>query len=383
MTSRRLSVALINNFRGPSLGGGEVQLLALVRGLIALDIDVTVVCVSGSGLERGTRELAGVTVIPVDFARWFLPAFASGIADQVRSARIVQGTGFLTNLVARRVGSRTGASVINTAHVMPGAARLDGASTVSCIARFVLDRASRRRVDRYIAVSDAVARALVTDAVDPGKIVVIPNGVDVARLRTAAQGPLPPAIPEGIRVGFIGRLRPVKGCAVFLHAAALMSEQRPDISFVIAGIGTRAVELKALTRELGLESRTRFLGYIDPVAPVLSALDVVVVPSLSEAFGLTAIEALALHVPVVASRVGGLAEVIVDGQTGLLVAPGDAQAIAESVFRLLDDRELGRRLTAAGARLVEERYTAARMIDGYLGVYEGLVSQPHRLYASS
>ena len=375
VTSRRLSVAFINNFGGPSLGGGEVQLLALIRGLLAVaDIDITVVCVVDSALERALHDLPAVEVVQVTFARWFMPGFPAGIASQVKDARIVQGTGFLTNLIARQVGVRMGAAVLNTAHVMPGAARLDGASALSSAVRILLDKTSRRSVDHYVAVSQAVAQALANDGVDSSKVTVVPNGVDVAGLMAAAQGPLPADLPEGIRVGFVGRLRPVKGCEVFLRAAALLAEQRPDVSFVVAGSGTLGAQLRSLASSLGLARRIRFLGYVDPVAPVQRALDVVVVPSLSEAFGLTAIEALALQLAVVASRVGGLPEIIVDGETGLLVPPGDPQAMAAAVSRLLDDRDLARRMAVAGSKLVEERYTLRRMVDGYLGVYESVGS---------
>jgi glycosyltransferase involved in cell wall biosynthesis len=332
------------------------------------------VCVSGSAFERSLADVVGPTVIPVTFARWFLPAFATSIANQVKSAQIVQGTGFLTNLVARRVGSRTGATVINTAHVMPGAARLDGASVLSSMVRVLLDKTSRHKVDRYVAVSEAVAQALVADGVDSSQIVVVPNGIDVARLTEAAQGPLPVELQAGMRVGFVGRLRPVKGCEVFLQAAKLISAQRADVNFVIAGSGTLGADLRVHSASMGLSGRVRFLGFVDPVAPVQKALDIVVIPSLSEAFGLSAIEALALQVPVVASRVGGLPEVIVDGETGLLVTPDDPQAIVDAVYRLLDDPELGRRMAAAGAQLVEECYTLERMVDGYLGVYRGIAS---------
>jgi glycosyltransferase involved in cell wall biosynthesis len=111
----------------------------------------------------------------------------------------------------------------------------------------------------------------------------------------------------------------------------------------------------------------------DPVPPLLTALDVVVVPSLSEASGLTALEALALGVPVVASSVGGLPEIVVDEETGLLVAAGDAAGIARAVARLLADPVLARALAAAGARLAEERFTAERMVDCYLRLYRDLV----------
>jgi glycosyltransferase involved in cell wall biosynthesis len=101
----------------------------------------------------------------------------------------------------------------------------------------------------------------------------------------------------------------------------------------------------------------------------------VVVPSLSEAFGLTAADALALGVPVVASAVGGLPDIVLEGETGLLVPPADAGAIAAAVSRLLDDPELARRLGAAGAERVESKFTDEAMVRKYLDAYEGLLGQ--------
>ena len=120
-----------------------------------------------------------------------------------------------------------------------------------------------------------------------------------------------------------------------------------------------------------------FVGYVD-AAPLIAALDVVVVPSLSEASGLTAMEAMALGVPVVASSVGGLAEVVENGATGLLVPPADEGAIARAIARLLDNPELAQRLATEGARRADKTFGVARMVDGYLRLYRELVS-----YASS
>ena len=143
--------------------------------------------------------------------------------------------------------------------------------------------------------------------------------------------------------------------------------------FVIAGTDPAPASCARSPRSWAWPADVEFVGYVESVAPLLAALDVVVVPSLSEASGLTAMEALALGVPVVASRVGGLPEVVADGSTGLLVPPGDAAAIAGAVTRLLDDPVLARSLAAAGTRRVEERFALDQMVEGYLRLYRELV----------
>jgi len=370
-----LAVAFINNFPGPSLGGGEVQLLALLRGLLATDVRPSVVCAAGSALEREIRGLEGVDVIPVDFTLRCLPSLITVLSARLRAVHIVQGTGFLTNLIARRVGARAHACVVNTVHVLPGAARLDGEPRTASALRTVLDRLTRCRVARFVAVSQAVRIGLIADKVAANRITVIPNGVDLAVMRRAALTEPPVTLRDaGAHIGFIGRLERIKGAEYFLRAAALLAADHPDVRFFVAGTGSGELGLRMLATELGIGGRIEFLGYVDSVPPLLAALDVVVVPSLSEASGLTAMEALALGVPVVASRVGGLPEVVVDEETGLLVAAGDEEAIARAVARLLDDPVLARTLAAAGARRVEERFAVERMVDGYLRLYRQLVS---------
>lgn len=367
-----LRIAFLNNFAGPTLGGGEVQLLALLPGLVAAGVRPTVVCAAGSGLEREARHLAQVAVVPVDFSPRTLPKMVAGLPRRLRGVELVQGTGFLTNLAARAVGGALGVPIINTVHVVPGAARHDGESRSRSAARAALEHASRLPVTRFVAVSEAVRDGLVADGVVAARISVVANGVDVGALRAAA-ATVDRSPRAGRRVGYLGRLEPVKGGEYFVTAAALLAGDDAETRFVVAGTGTSEPLLWRLAAELGLADRLEFAGYASSAPAFLGGLDVVVVPSLSEASGLTAMEALALGVPVVATRVGGLPEVIADGETGLLVPPADPGALAAAVRRLLGDPELAGRLAAAGADRVAELFTVERMVAGYVSVYEELV----------
>ena len=208
-----------------------------------------------------------------------------------------------------------------------------------------------------------------------GSITVIPNGIDLARLREAASAaPRDARAAATLRVGCVGRLERVKGVEYFLRAVALLVAQRPDARYVVAGSGSCERELKALAAELGLAGLVEFAGYVDSAPSLLASLDVVVVPSLSEASGLTAMEAMAVGVPVVASFVGGLPEVIESGESGLLVPPADAEALARAVARLLDNPELSRRLAAEARRRADQRFGVERMVSAYLAVYEELAA---------
>jgi glycosyltransferase involved in cell wall biosynthesis len=233
-----IPVAFINNFAGPSLGGGEVQLLSLLRGLLAAGTKPSVVCAAGSALERELQALAGVKAFPVDFAFRSLRSLVPSVATRLEGAQVVQGTGYLTNLIARQVGARAGLAIVNLVQVVPGAARFDGESRTISAARELLDRFSRRRVVRFVAVSSAVGAALAARGIPASRIEVIPNGIDIAQVRRAALDAPTFALNEAsARVGYVGRLERIKGCEFFVRAAARLATDHPDVRFVVARTG--------------------------------------------------------------------------------------------------------------------------------------------------
>ncbi len=368
-----ISIAFLNNFSGPSLGGGEIQLLTLLRGLPATEVRPWVVCAEGSALHGELESLSTVRAIPVRFALHSLPLLIRKLARQLEGVQVLQGTGFLTNVVSRRIGARTRGTVVNLVQVVPGAERVEGGRRIVSFVRSVVDRFTRHDVDRFVAVSRAVESALTTGGVPKTKIEIIPNGVDVSEIRRAAQShPAEKQWGEGPRVGFVGRLERIKGCETFVRTVPLVAKTHPDATFIVAGAGSNESALRKLADQLGVSHRVQFAGFVSSVPSLLATLDVLVVPSLSDASSLVATEALALGIPVVASRVGGIPDIVVNEETGLLVEPGDEAAIAHAVERILRDPQLGQRLRAAGAAHVERRFTDERMVNEYLRIYREL-----------
>jgi glycosyltransferase involved in cell wall biosynthesis len=157
-------------------------------------------------------------------------------------------------------------------------------------------------------------------------------------------------------IGTVGRIEHVKGQDVFLRAAALLAETRPDARFLVVGgaiIGTEGSfpgSLPRLARRLGIEDRVRFTGHVDDVGPYLDALDVAVCPSRREAFGLAVVEALDRGVPVVATDTDGPREILAGGEAGLLVPAEDPRALADALARVLADSSLSAQLSTAGRR---------------------------------
>ena len=242
------------------------------------------------------------------------------------------------------------------------------------VTRFLYGKA----LDRVVAISEAVRREVLRLGIPPERVPLVPSGVDAARFaplreageeeRRAARRAL--GLPrEGPWVGTAATHHPRKGLDVLLRAAALLEGRGRRFFLLLAGEGPAGEELRALSRELGLEGRVFFPGKVEPSERIYAALDVFCLPSRKEGLGVAALEAMASGLPVAASRAGGLAESVRDGETGILVPPGDPRALAEGLERLLSDGELRRRMGRAGARRVEERYTARAMGEGNLRIY--------------
>ena len=183
----------------------------------------------------------------------------------------------------------------------------------------------------HIAISQGLAQYLAaTEGFDEEAFEIVHYGI-------AADGEAPPYVGSAPRLLCIGRLIPIKGHIVLLRALAQARAQVPDVVLDVAGRGPLAPALKAYAHELGVDDAVRFLGFVSPVQRAIEDAAVVVVPSLGEGFGMVALEAMERARPVIASAVGGLPEIVADGETGLVVPPADAEALAEAIVALAGD----------------------------------------------
>jgi glycosyltransferase involved in cell wall biosynthesis len=219
----------------------------------------------------------------------------------------------------------------------------------------------------HIAISQGLAHYLAeTEGFDEEGFEIVHYGISVADGVRPYGGGEP-------RLLCVGRLIPIKGHLVLLRALARAREHVPAATLHVAGRGALEPALREYVRELGLEDAVRFLGFVSPVQRAIEDAAVVVVPSLGEGFGMVALEAMERARPVIASAVGGLPEIVVDGETGLVVPSGDAEALAEAIVALAGDPERAAHMGAAGreralgeftpersVRRVEELYTGAR-----------------------
>jgi glycosyltransferase involved in cell wall biosynthesis len=239
---------------------------------------------------------------------------------------IAQSFDFYSNLMLIPVARWAGVPVIVASNRNLGDSLTPAQSCVQQIA-FSL-------CNRVVCNSRASANRLIGRGVPESKVVVIPNGLSVQAFANAV-----PAIPRDrnrFRVGFVARMNDaVKNHEGFLRAAARVVSMLPNVEFVLAGDGHLRPALETLARRLGLAENTRFLGERSDIPEVMAALDVMVLFSLSESLPNVVLEAMAAGVPVVASRVGGVPELVRHEETGLLITPGDEDELAAAIVHLL------------------------------------------------
>ena len=186
-------------------------------------------------------------------------------------------------------------------------------------------------------------------------------------------------------VTFIGRLRPVKGVEYGIKAFAAASQQHENLRMVLAGEGEQLGYLQALTEQLGIKDKVTFLGVRNDLPDLLAATDSLLMPSLNEGFPRTAIEAMAAGKPIIATRVGGTPEAIIDGETGLLVPAQDVDAMAKMLGTLVGDKELQSRLATAGQTRAKQNYSLTNYVSRLDGLYQrltGITPQPAKTSAT-
>ncbi|MCX6829226.1 MAG: glycosyltransferase [candidate division Zixibacteria bacterium] len=200
------------------------------------------------------------------------------------------------------------------------------------------------------------------------RIAVIPFGVEIPPARSPRQS-------AEVRLIFMKAHQRKYGPDILLKALHLLSDRGKHIVLTMAGTGELTDDLKSMVHEFLLDDRVKFVGYIenDQVPSILAEHDIMVMPSLAESFGVAALEGAAVGLPVIASDVGGIPEVVEDGETGILVRPGDPESLAEAIMKLASDVELRKRMGKAGKEMVGRKYRWQASIDQMVQLYERLM----------
>jgi glycosyltransferase involved in cell wall biosynthesis len=348
-------------------GGIARHVIALLVGLRESGCQVAVACEADS-LVADTARDRSLPVYGITAYAGASPVRAGAGAIQLTTAingfqpQIVHTHSFNAGLIgALSTYLRHPARLVVTIHNYPPVRAGAVSLTTRGAVRLMLSRAAR-----VVTVSDALRRDLLRLRPQASaKSLIIPNGVDTQAGPSVSPGETrrslgtPTDVPL---VGMVARLAPQKGVREFLHASRLLCSRHPTVRAVLVGSGPLWEEAERLHAELGLGDRLLLVGEVPSAREIMAALDVLVVSSISEGSSVVAMEAMALSKPVVATSVGGIPEVVADGETGLLVPPGDPAALAEAVLGLLADPERAGNMGARGRARAVERFDVRTMI---------------------
>jgi L-malate glycosyltransferase len=359
--SRPASILVVSN-HGAIVGGGELSLMDLLRGLDRDRWAPVLVVPEEGDVAAQARDLdLPVHVVPLPPLRRPGAASLRSASALIRLARavdaaLVHANGSRAMAYAGLAGRLAGRPAVWHVRI----ADSDG----------LVDRALGALATVVIATSRAVARRF---SWAPAKIRLVPNGVDLKRFAPRpssgalrARLEVPPSTPVAVS---IGRHVAEKGYRHLVDAAALVEGTKPGVHWILVGDGELRSELESQARRLGLASRVHFTGWRDDVADVLALADVFVLPSESEGFGRVLVEAMAMSRAVVATAVGGIPDIVLDGETGLLVEPANPVALAGAVRALLADPARAARLGAAGRARAESTFSLGAHVDAVERVY--------------
>lgn len=351
------------------VAGAEQHLLRLLPALRERGVDTHFVGldVAGSDADRlyAGFERAGVPFTHVRCAADVNPRMAR---DVVRAVRGLEPDLLHTHLVHADVYGALASRLTRTPFV---STRHNDDRYMLGPFRYV-DRAFASGARRLIAISDAVRRFLVAAGLPDAKFETIRYGLDEMPSLPSEVTPAAAGIPDDAPLALaIGRLIEQKDHATLLHAFANVHERRPGARLAILGDGPLRSSTEALARELGVGDAVLMPGRLE-TRDWLERADVFVHSSRWEGFGIVLLEAMLAALPVVATRVSAVPEIVADGETGVLVEPGDATAFAGALDGLLADPQRARTLGAAGSARAHSEFSVSRMADATLALYERL-----------
>jgi glycosyltransferase involved in cell wall biosynthesis len=368
------------------VGGMERVVLSLIRGGRSLGQEVSVLCLERPGVLAPAAEAAGAKVVALGLSGGRRrPGASRAIGEALRGLGpdVVHthqiGALFHIGPTARR----SGAPVV--AHTEHGD-HLSRAKAVRKARMRLVMALAARHAGRFFVVSAVISEAVAASGVVPGrKLAVVPNGIDTRAFAGddlaagAASVRAELGIPAGAPVvGTVGRLAEVKRQDVLIRGFAAALGRFPDARLLIVGDGPLRGELRQLAGSLGLADRAHFVGYRPHPERFLRAMDVFALTSRTEGMPLSILEAWAAGVPVVASRVGGIPGLVEHGRTGLLVDPGDPQALANALAGLLGDPSLAGRITDAARSRVSDEFGLDVMAATYEAHYRAMLAERTR-----
>lgn len=382
-----MKVLMLSDYFPPHVGGGvEKVVYEISRRLTVKGVEVVVLTLNTDGAVdfeimdgiRVYRCMAANLTGAIGAQLSVSPLAPLKILNVCRNERpdIVHANNrfFTTTMFAVALKRLIRKPLVTTLHLGPMAFESRLLSVAVRSYEGTIGKSIVRFSDKVIAVSEAVKAQAVRLGARPCDVAVVPNGVDLREFK-----------PDEVRgsdgakrICCVGRLIPNKGVQYLVEASPSVLSSHPDAEFIIVGDGPMRNRLVGMAEGLGVKHAFRFMGAVPSVSDVLRGCRIFVRPSLTEGMPLTVLEAMACGLPVIASRISGTPEVVLDGETGILVEAGSVKQIADAIKQLLSDGDGATRMGVNGLRLVRERYDWDRAADLVIRVYEGILQKRNR-----
>ncbi len=356
-------------------GGADVRVLELARRLHRGQYPYAVAALDGSPLYlRLAQEKLAVLKVPFSREDPGIALFLAGAIHQY-GFKIVDSHNPQSQFWGRLAAMLAGAKVATTVH---SAYRLEHAGSLKGRFYEQVLRLNNLGTGHFIAVSEAISRYLQNLGVGDARVSLIPNSVPIPEPPSRQQrGAVLKSLgwtDDAFVVICVGRLEAVKGHGVLLNALQLASAQTPELRCMIVGEGRMRAELEASTQRLGLNKNVQFTGFRDDIPLLLQSSDAFCLASFSEGLPFALLEAGVRSLPVLATKVGGMAALLTHQKNAFLVPPGDAQSLSQGLIWLTRHPENRRKLGRSLFELIESRFNCEEMVKNTIAVYQQLAS---------
>lgn len=373
LSRRRIKVLQVINDTGTGIGGGENYILTLAKHMPKAGFDLVCTCYPGGEFEKVLKG-NGIESFPINLSRKGSFSVAMAIAGFCRN----------NNVDIVHAHGATGALAARMASLIPGGIRpvttyhiaITNITDIPFWKKkiFALFDRSTSVVDKKIlSVSHAVKEIMIREAFFArNRISVLHSGIDVSRFKNRQRGKVRRelCLPDPVTViGVVARLSEEKGIGYLLEAMPHVLERYPNLYLLIAGDGPIKDKLKNLSVHMGLEQNVIFLGYRNDIPEFMTDLDLLVMPSLAEGFPLSLLEGMAVGLPIVATRVGGIPEIITDGREGILVSPSDPLALSNSIIHILEDEPFRKEMIEKDREKVNILFSLEKMLTEMSKIY--------------
>ena len=361
------------------VGGVETTLVGWMKYFEQSGVTARLFCFRNSDDSHiAYQDYLSERDIPCELLPWgvlkFFPAAVAHLVGAIRSLPgcVVHSHDVRSDIVGLMAARLTGVPIISTCHAWHNVA-----GKVRFLER--VDAHVLRRVDLLGNVSEATRRGSIARGIPESKAITLYSGIDLEPFevsvdRTQARVALG-IDPKAFVIGNVARLYPEKAQSLLIEAAAQLAQRCPDMQFVIVGEGPLQSELERLAGQLNVNDRVRILEFQHDLTRLLATLDVFALPSYAEGTPMVIYSAMAMGLPIVASRIDGVAEVLQDGHTACFIDAGDVDALSDKILSLYTDRELGAAMGHEAKAVVYERYSAHSATKSLASIYRDLLER--------